>query len=455
VSDIVTVNAGAQTGTDTVHIADAAGNTADVPLRVALDAGTIPSTLTLKVTGSPVDPTWLAAQIEAFITRMMTVQPGAQATVTVPTSPAPLVGESVQTAVPVQIAGNGTYFDVTGTTNMTVRNVGVEPFAPPVLFYDDDPERIVADGLVYRGSVSSQTPARLYYYHDGGPDPRRLAVILTSQSQDPTSVQIIDASAGPNLDVMSVGHAVSKTYLSLAPRNEGIIVDLDAGEPYLLHDFALTAKAGVAGSVAMQVVSGGPVTVSVVAYSPGVNPVTLLAGPAAPPDGHHRTGVFSIVNFGTQSLAYTVGGEDTKTVYADRDSSPPNAQSGIDGHDFGDYGVLHTFLFSLNNPTAAPATVYLYERPIGGIVRSTFLVDGNLAEVGCVRLSVPYQIQAFELAAGGRYQVNVQTMTDGGSNYPLEVGMTATPPVASAPPISGPDGCFPKPGAPAAPPGGR
>src|SRR5579863_2457072 len=97
VSDIVTVNAGAQTGTDTVHIADAAGNTADVPLRVALDAGTIPSTLTLKVTGSPVDPTWLAAQIEAFITRMMTVQPGAQATVTVPTSPAPLVGESVQT----------------------------------------------------------------------------------------------------------------------------------------------------------------------------------------------------------------------------------------------------------------------------------------------------------------------------------------------------------------------
>ncbi|HVA26591.1 MAG TPA: hypothetical protein VNF68_00315, partial [Candidatus Baltobacteraceae bacterium] len=84
----------------------------------------------------------------------------------------------------------------------------------------------------------------------------------------------------------------------------------------------------------------------------------------------------------------------------------------------------------------------------GGIVRSSFVVDGNLDQVGCVRLPVPYEISAFVLAPGGRYQSTVTTMTDGGSNYPLEIGITATPPQPSAPPISSPDGCFPKPTGP-------
>ncbi|HET9096122.1 MAG TPA: hypothetical protein VFN37_05645, partial [Candidatus Baltobacteraceae bacterium] len=35
--------------------------------------------------------------------------------------------------------------------------------------------------------------------------------------------------------------------------------------------------------------------------------------------------------------------------------------------------------------------------------------------------------------------------TDGGSNYPLEVGLSAAAPQPSAPPITAPDGCFPKP----------
>ena len=43
----------------------------------------------------------------------------------------------------------------------------------------------------------------------------------------------------------------------------------------------------------------------------------------------------------------------------------------------------------------------------------------------------------------------LQTMTDGGSFYPIRLGVTATAPVPSAPPVTAPDGCFPKPQAPA------
>ena len=65
----------------------------------------------------------------------------------------------------------------------------------------------------------------------------------------------------------------------------------------------------------------------------------------------------------------------------------------------------------------------------------------------------PYQIAAIPLAAGASQQVRLDTMTDGGSFYPVEIGVTGTPPQPGAPPISEPDGCFPKPAEVQAPPG--
>jgi hypothetical protein len=100
--------------------------------------------------------------------------------------------------------------------------------------------------------------------------------------------------------------------------------------------------------------------------------------------------------------------------------------------------------FQIDNPLDQPQMLYLYERPLGGSVRSSFLVNGQLAQVGCARVSERYQIgQPFSVNPG-KAQIAVQTMTDGGSNYPLEVGLTATPPQPSPPPINAPDGCFPK-----------
>jgi hypothetical protein len=81
---------------------------------------------------------------------------------------------------------------------------------------------------------------------------------------------------------------------------------------------------------------------------------------------------------------------------------------------------------------------------MGGVVRSSFLVDGTLVQVGCARLSERYQIGQPFTVNPGKAQITVQTMTDGGSNYPLEVGLTATPPLPTTPPITAPDGCFPK-----------
>ncbi|MGH7715274.1 MAG: hypothetical protein ACREML_04675, partial [Vulcanimicrobiaceae bacterium] len=131
--------------------------------------------------------------------------------------------------------------------------------------------------------------------------------------------------------------------------------------------------------------------------------------------------------------------------YGTRDTSPRNIDSTDTGHDFGDYGVIHRITFDISNPGTAPQTIYLYEKPLGGPVRSTFIVDGHVKELGCVRLPERYQIMAYTMPPQQQAASTVVTMTDGGSNYPIEIGMTTTPPLPTVPPQSAPDGCFPKP----------
>jgi hypothetical protein len=443
----ITVTATQATGTDVLHVSDASGARADVPVRVAFNAGTISKNAVLKVTGAPADPAWLAQQVQALVSRFAVAAPGAQTTIAAVTpQPSPLApGTQSQFSVPVQINGNGAYFDVADTMTVNVQNVPLDGFTPSLLLYDDDPERITQDGVLYRGTIDPGKPVRLYYYHDNSADPRRIVVSLRSRSQDPTSVQVIDSTSGPNLDVMSVGHAVTKNYLLMKPRNQGVIVDLDGDALYTLHDLSMTSRQGVAGSVGLRVVSGGSVQVTVMALSPNVNPQSVVDQPVLAGDGHHRTGVFAIDGFASDALAFAAGGPDAKLVYGDREPTPQNVDPNAPGHDYGDYGVLRKATFTLTNPTSAPSNAYLYVRPLGGVLRSSFLVDGSLVEVGCIRVSVPYQIAAYQLAPNQTYRVVVETMTDGGSNYPAELGITSATPQPAAPPISSADGCFPKP----------
>ncbi|HET6275899.1 MAG TPA: hypothetical protein VFE16_08235 [Candidatus Cybelea sp.] len=449
----VTITATQATGNDVLHLVDAGGARADLPIRVAFNAGTIVPQTTLTVTGDPAEPDWLAARVGNLVARLTQAMPDAHVTIGAVSEPAaPLEpGGSTEFTVPVQIAGNGQYFDQSGTTTVSVQNVAMQPFLPELLFYDDDPEHVSTDGVLFRGSVTAAQPARLFYYHDAAADPRRLVVVLTSESQDPTSVQLVDASAGPNMDVMHVGQTLTKNFLLTKARGEGIIVALAQDDAYVLKDLPMSARQLVTGAVDLRVLSGGPVVVTVLALSAGVDPPTLLASPVLPDDGHHRTGVFKIAGFGSDSLTYRAGGPDVTLVVGDTDPTPPSLDPAASGHDYGDYGVVHSIDLTMSNPGTEPSTAYLFLKPLAGPARGGFLIDGTLVELGCVRLPSPYQVASFALAPGQTSRVLIQTMTDGGSFYPAQIGVTATAPQPSAPPITAPDGCFPKPQASAAP----
>ena len=444
-------------GTATLHVVDTATNAAiDVPVRIAPNAGTIASGLLLKVTGDNVDPAFVASQATLALGRVTQAAPGAAIQIGAIAPPAlPLApGASATMSVPITIAGGTQYLDMSGSTQITVQDVAAQPFLPGLLHYSDDPERINADGVLYRGTITDAQPIRLYDYHENGTTPRRLVILLQSTSSAPSSVQTIERFSGPNPDVMTVGHAVTRDFMVNKVRDQGVIFELANDAPLFLHDVLMQNRDGVASSTDFKLLSGGPVNFTVLAVSPGVNAMTLLDGPQLPGDGRNRHGVFSLSNYGNQSLAYAAGGPDATISIGDREPTVPNAGPDQSGKDFGDYGVLFNFNLALSNPSATPQTIYLYESPRGGPARASFLLDNDAqpVEMGCATSARSatdpphrYLVRAFILAPGANETHVVRTMTDGGSNLPIDLGLSVTAPQPTTPPISAPDGCFPKP----------
>jgi hypothetical protein len=454
----VALSAGRALGRATLTISDRSNQSVHIQVRVGLDAAKILSAnLTLQYTGNPVDQAWLQRTVQRTVLRNVQLQPGAQAQTNF-NLPAPLAPGSISAfGAQVQVPGSDSTYPVSALVNVNLQNVAAETFAPPLLFYDDDPEHIASEGVLYRGHIQPGTPVRLYYYHDNGGQPRDLVVVFSTTS-DSSTVQVIDASAGPNIDVMTVGHNVTRDFLNRKPNNQGIVQPITPQSPYLAERFAMLPLSGAAGNIDIHVLSGGALDVTVLSVAPGTPDSAvpqLLTQGKLPGDEHHRTGVFDLTGYAHDTLAYTVGGQDASLDYGLH--SPPTVEP-PDGRDFGEYGVWRTLNFSVSNPTGQTATLYLYEQPMGGPVRSSFIISGTPQEIEipCARASERYAIGAPIPAPPGSTTIAVQTMTDGGSFYPLEVGLTATPPSPSPPPITAPNGCFPKPQASPAPePTGR
>jgi hypothetical protein len=413
-------------------------------------AGALPSNITLIVSGNPADGTFLESQIRAALDRQIrpTLRPGSVIHYgsIVPWPLLPLApGDRATANVSVTIAGDRDTTFVNSVITVSIWNQAVGPIAPTTLFFSDDPEYVPSEGLLFRGTLDSGHATRLYYYHSDLGVPRDLDVVLSAKV--PTRIHAISASAGPDLDVMSVGHTVSRNFLLYRQRNQGVVLDLAPNAPLVLrHDLMFQSEL-VAGSVDLQVLGGGPVTVSVVASPAGGKPQPYLAGPRLPLDGHNRHGMFDLDGFGDLGATYTVGGPDATITYGSQTRSPRNVDPLDAGRNYGGYGVIYRIAFQLVNPTDTNHVVYLYERPRGGAVRSSFLVDGQLKEVGCARLAQPYWFMTYQIGPHSGGEAKLLTMADGGSYYPLEVGVTDQPPVWNTPPVGAVDGCSPSAGA--------
>jgi hypothetical protein len=438
---------GTSLGSATATVSDAAGDIATLAVDVLPAAGLVPAEVTVSL-GGTVSPQFALAKIDAAIARLALAQPGgtlAVRGVTIADSLHP--GDELEAIARVTIAAGSGFADQFGTTAVHLHVETLDQLEPAFLFYSDDPERLGSDGdgVLYRGTIDADKPARVYAYHVSDTPDRRLYLALVA-SGAPARVQLLGYAAGPADAFAYVGHVSTLQYLLERSTQESAIVDVIGDAPYVqqLGYRALGPGELVAAIFDLRVVSGGPVTVEVVAASGADDPLKPLGEPEHVGDGHGRRGEFALSTVPPFALTYASGDPEPEPLTIG-DPTIPNLRPG--GRPLGgDYGALRNVALQLSNPGSTPQNVYLYEQAQGGSATTTiwFTGDPRPTEIPCVRLSDSrYLVKAFALDAGESRAVTGEYMTDGSSSFPLDFGLTTAAPSPPPGPYS-PNACNPK-----------
>ncbi len=436
--------AGAQVAAPSVPVPSPAPSVSPPPLPLPtaasppplVPAGVVPAAVDIELAGN-VTARFALARVRAAIDALAARQPGTLLDVHGITLNANLnPGASLDSLAGVTIGGRGTFADVQGKTNVHIGVATLEPFEPRLLLYSDDPEYIgpTSDGVLLRGTLAANAPARLFLYHVAAAAPRRVSLVLQTTGTA-ARVQIVGAAVGPSPQFAYVGQQTTARFLVEHALGEGVLLDLTPDVPDEVPLANLQAGDLIEAIEDLRVVTGGPVIVSVVTSAAPAPLATLLGEPELAGDSHQRRGLYSLGDIAPIDLTLSIGEPepDPVTVGGEGIANLRDGGRALGG----DYGVTRRIDLHLANPTAAPQTAYLWERTAGsGGATVTILFDGEPAPtlIPCVNDSVqPRLVRAFSLPAGTSQTILGTYMTDGASSYPIEFGLTLTPPLAVPP----------------------
>jgi hypothetical protein len=412
---------GVALGTTTVTLIDQRGVTRDVPVRVAYAAGVPADTMTLRVTGDPASAEYLRAAIADAVAAASTLRAGASAQVlsdTVPVHADLAQDDQVEVDVPLTLSGEG-YFTVNGATHVIVQNIALPPIEPARLLVSDYPERLTADGILFSARLDRTQAQRFLYYHfnPANEPARRILLKAHNGSNAPTTVQLIDGSAGPGVNELEVGHLSTERFLVRQVHNEGLVVTVPPNATVNLLDAPLPPQNIVSGILQLRLVSGDPLDLTLLAQEANapldqsISTTELLAGGVP-----HARGVYPVPTF-YFNRTYDVDGPDLEIPIGQLPL--PNLREGEALA--GDYGVEQAMNVVVVNMTRGPKAIALYANPRGGRATGTFLIDGNLVQAHGLSAFSRFKIWQDTVAPGTFQRVRIVTMPEGGSSYPLRL----------------------------------
>ena len=408
-------------GATTITITDTRGVSATVGVRVAFNAGTLAPSVHLRVTGDPASPDYVRDVVQRAVVRATEARPGAQVVVSV--DDVPIVHSIAQdnvvsVDVPVLIQGEQ-YFGVEGTTHVTVENVAVPRISPDVLMVSDFPEKLTENGLLFSADLRHDAPSRFLYFHynpPGQPD-RRIVLVAENHSSEPATVQFISGRGGPTSNEMEVGHSATKNFLVDVVQNQGRIVQIPGNTTMTIAQQELPAGAIAANLMQLRVLNGAAIHLSLVAQNANDDPeIAMPTGDLLTSTVRHARGIYTIPEF---HFATQWSVDDAYLELPIGQIPLPNMLAGEALA--GDYGVLESFVVTVQNPLSTPQNIAIYENPRGGRATGTYIIDGVLVQSHQVPAFSRYKVRQYVVPAKGFVRVTIVTMPEAGSSYPLRL----------------------------------
>lgn len=411
---------GLHAGTSTVTAVGPDGQNAAVAVTVQPYAGRASASTAITITGDPASSDFVAAMAADAALRV--AYPVSGATVDAPATGiadarALAADDSLVVHVPLAMSGPGLY-PYRQTIAVRVNNIAQPRVDPKYVLVSDFPETITENGTLFYGDVNYDEPARLLYYHyaDRGAPLRRVLVKVQNNGVVSSLIQLTAGIAGPDPNVLMVGHLSTMRFLRQESTGEGRIFEVPPHATLNIVDQLLSASTLVSGLMQVRVVEGDGVRMAVVVQNADdslVDPIsdTLLSSAV-----RHSRGVYQVPDF-LYDESYTVG--DDPTALSIGKLPLPNLVEGeVLG---GDYGVKQSASVTLVNPGSDDASVGMWMEPRGGRATATFLIDGDLVEMRATNPGVDALVRSFSVPAHGFRRIDVVTMPEGGSSYPVDL----------------------------------
>jgi len=413
---------GTAPGATTIAVTDSRGVSTTVGVRVAYNAGTLPASLMLRVTGDPASRDYIRELVQRTIVNATKALPGAQ--VVVSPDDVNLDGDLGQDMVanvdvPVLIQGEQ-YFSVNGTVHVTIQNVAVPRISPDILMVSDFPEKLTENGILFSADLRQDAPSRFLYFHynpPGQPD-RRIVLVAENHSTEPATVQFISGRGGPSKYEMEAGHTATKNFLVDVVQNQGHLLQIPGNSTIVIGEQDMPAGTIVTDLLQLRVLQGvAAVHLTLVAQNASEDPAdALLSGKLLTSVVKHARGIYTIPEF---HFATQWNVNDGYLELPIGQIPLPNTLAGEALS--GDYGVLESFVVNVQNPLSTPQRIAIYENPRGGRATGTFLIDGVLVQSHQVPPFSRYKIRQYVVPAKGFVRVTIVTMPEAGSSYPLRL----------------------------------
>jgi hypothetical protein len=408
-------------GASVVTVTDARGLTRDVGVTVAYYAGAIAPHITVQITGDPASGQFVRDEVSTSVRHVAQPRPGAQ--VVVGPDDVPFHGNLPQDDVasfdvPVLLQGTN-YIEVDGSTHADVQNVAVPRISPDSLMVSDYPERLTENGTLFVSDLHHEKPSRFLYFHynpPGQPE-RRIVLRAENTSSEPAIVQFISGSGGPAPNEMQVGHDATKAFLTDVVQNQGRLITIAGNTSVNLTEQDLPPGNIVCNLLQLRVLSGSDVKLSLFAQDAGESPYVALTNTDLLVGTHkHARGVYPIPEF-RYATQWNVNGD-----YLELPIGQIPLPNDLQGEALaGDYGVLQSFVVTVQNPMSTPQAIAIYENPRGGRATGTYLIDGVLVQSHQVPPFSRYKVRQYVIPARGFVRVTIVTTPEAGSSYPLRL----------------------------------
>jgi len=418
---------GLHPGTATITASDRYGQTATLSVTVQPYAGKAAPSTSVTITGNPASADFVADMAAQAALRVTYPIQGGRVS-------APATGvadartlEADNTAVvhvPVSITGAGLY-PYNQTVAVSVVNLAQPHVDPKFLLVSDVPETITENGTLFYADVNYDEPARLLYYHyaDRGAPLRRVTVKVQNNGLVSSLIQLTAGVAGPDPNVLAVGHASTMRFLKQEANGEGQIFEVPPHATLNVIEQLLPPVSLVSGLMEVRVVEGDGVRIAVVVQDASDSPVEPISETLLSSAVRHSRGVYEVPDF-SYDEAYTVG-DDPTVLHIGKLPLPNLVQGEVLG---GDYGVKQSATVTLLNTGDMGASVGMWIQPRGGRATATFLIDGELVEMKATDPGRFALVRTFPVPARGFRRVEIVTMPEGGSSYPANVLFSSNAP---------------------------